>query len=298
MTRPLLILIGSAVAMFACVGLAVEDETTLFFGLRLPGSKPEIFAPGVVSSSDQVEMGCAASPDGKEFYFCRSAPSGPDIAIWVVREKDGKLSAPRVVSFSGVYRDFNPFLTPDGKHMIFYRDSFKEAKTQRGSWIVDRDGDSWGEPRYLLDEYCVSTHDFHTFYFNSEHHKAGNRDLEMRTYDKGAFSEPRYLKGSLNSEAFDAHGVISADGSLMLFDSMRPGGYDKVDMYVSFRGGDGSWSDAHNLGESINKGHRQMPSLSHDGKYIFFSSEGDIWWVSADIINQLKPPSDRSRGEK
>ena len=95
MTRLLPTIVCLIVAVFSCVGLAVEDETILFFGLRPPGSKPEIFAPGVVSSNDQVEMGCAVSPDGKEFYFCRPAPSGPDVAIWVVREKDGKLSVPR-----------------------------------------------------------------------------------------------------------------------------------------------------------------------------------------------------------
>ena len=289
MIKRLPIVIGVALAVFACAGLAVEDETILFFGFRPPGSKPEIFAPGVVSSNDHMEMGCAVSPDGKEFYFCRPTSSGPDVAIWVVREKDGRLSVPRVVSFSGVYRDFSPFVTPDGKHMIFYRDSFKSAVARRGSWIVERNGDSWGEPRYLVDEYCVTTRDFHTFYFSSEHRKAGNRDIEMRTYDKGAFSQPRYLRGGINSEAWDAHGYISADGSFMLFDSTRPGGFDSADMYVSFRGDDGSWSDGYNLGESINKGRRHMPSLSHDGKYIFFSAEGDIWWVSADIINQLKP---------
>jgi dipeptidyl aminopeptidase/acylaminoacyl peptidase len=279
---------GLGLAASACAGVAVQDETTLFLGFRPPGSKPQIFAPGVVSSNDHMEMGCAVSPDGKEFYFCRSAPSGPDVAIWVVREKDGKLSVPRVVSFSGVYRDFNPFITPDGKHMIFYRESFKNAKVRRGSWVVERNGDSWGEPRYLVDEYCVATPDFRTFYFNSEHRKAGNTDIAMRTYEKEVFSEPRDLRGSINSEAWDAHGYISPDGSFMLFDSTRPGGFDGADMYVSFRGDDGSWSHGYNLGESINKGHRHMPSLSPDGKYIFFASDGDIWWVSAAIINQLK----------
>jgi Tol biopolymer transport system component len=273
--------------MLAGSSLEADGQNTLFFGLQPPGDKPEIFAPGVVSSNDQVEMGCTISPDGKEFYFARAVPSGPDVGIWVVREENGKLSTPKVVSFSGIYRDFNPFITPDGKRMIFYRMSFEEAETRQGSWVVERSGNTWGEPRFLLDQYCVTTPDFRTFYFGSRREVA-NRNLVMRTLENGVFSEPQDLRGGINSEAWDAHGVISSDGSFMLYDSQQPGGFDKTDMYVSFRNDDGSWSDGHNLGEKINKGHRHMPCLSHDGKYIFFASEEDIWWVRADVIDQLK----------
>ena len=295
MTKPPPIIIALALAVFACAGQAVKDESVLFFGLRPPGSEPEIFAPGVVSSIDQREMGCAAYPGGKEFYFCRAAPTGSNQAIWVVREEDGKMTDPEVVSFSGVFNDVNPFVTPDGKHMIFYRMSFEEAKTRRGSWIVEREGDSWAEPRYLVDEYCVTTHDLRTFHFNfvpgvKDISKVPSeaRELGMRTLDDGEFSEPECLKGYINSPVWDAHGRISPDGSYLVYDSSRPGGFDEFDIYVSFRNPDGTWSTGHNLGEKINRGRRSQPSISRDGRYLFFCAEGDIWWVNANIINQLK----------
>ena len=75
---------------------------------------------------------------------------------------------------------------------------------------------------------------------------------------------------------------------MLVFDSARPGGYDEFDMYVSFRRPDGTWSEGHNLGEKINRGHRSMPSLSPDGKYLFFACEGDIWWADAGVIDELR----------
>ena len=295
MIRSLLTVSGLAFASLTGCDMYMGDQPSGFFGFPSPGPRIEVFAPGVVSLDNQMEMGCAVSPDGKEFYFCRAAPTGPDVAIWVVREEDGKLTEPEVASFSGVFRDFSPFVTPDGEHMIFYRDSFEEAETRRGSWIVDREGDSWGEPRYLVDEYCVTTPDLRTFYFNfapgaENTHEAPEeaRELGMRSFEDGAFSEPMSLEGDINSPMWDAHGYISSDGGLIVYDSTRSGGYDEFDMYVSFRSPDGKWSKGYNLGEKINRGHRSMPVLSADGKHLFFSAGGDIWWTSTRIIDQLR----------
>lgn len=288
MNRSLLMACLLSIVLLPDGSVEAGDRNATFFGLQPPGDTPEIFAPGVVSSKEEKEMGCAITPDGKEFYFCRAVPSGPDVGIWVVREKNGKLSTPEVVSFSGVYRDFNPFITPDGNRMIFYRMGTEGAEVRTGSWVVERAGDGWGEPRFLVEDYCVTTPDFRTFYFTTERRETTNKDLGVRSLEDGTFSEPQDLRGGINSDAWDAHGYVSSDGSFILYDSLRPGGFDRGDMYVSFRNEDGTWSDGHNLGEKINKGLRHMPVLSHDGKYIFFSSEGDIWWVSADVIPRLR----------
>ena len=67
-----------------------------FFGLQPPGDTPEIFAPGVVSSKDQLEMGCTITPDGKEFYFCATLGNHDWYGILVTRLVDGKWTEPVV----------------------------------------------------------------------------------------------------------------------------------------------------------------------------------------------------------
>lgn len=258
-------------------------------GQELPGTNPEVFAPGVVSTTDFIEMGCTWMPDGRELYFGRSETSdiSSNWAIWITREWDGEWTDPEVASFSGVYRDFAPFITPDGKHMLFFRQSAKDAEVRQGTWIVERTGDTWGEPRFFVDAYCVVTADFQTFYFTTESREVTSKDIAMMSYENGHFSEPQELSGHLNSTEWDGHGWISAEGSYMIYDSSRPGGFDNTDIYVSFRSKDGSWSEGFNLGESINKGHHHIPSLSPDGKYIFFAKNNDIYWADAKIIRRL-----------
>jgi hypothetical protein len=74
---------------------------------------------------------------------------------------------------------------------------------------------------------------------------------------------------------------------------MKPGGYGKDDLYVSFRLGDGSWGEPVNLGEGVNSEESEnRPCMTWDGNYFFFTSnrsgDRDIYWVDATIIDRLK----------
>jgi Tol biopolymer transport system component len=260
-----------------------------YVGQEPPGDEPEVFAAGIVSTDGHIEMGITCSRDGTEIYFARSETSEIDshFAIWVVQSKGGLWTKPEVASFSGVHRDFAPFLTPDGKYLLFFRESSKDAEVKRGTWFVERKGNSWGEARFLTDKYCVTTADFRTFYFTTDSERDTSRDIAMMIYTDGVFSVPRDLRGEINSDAYDAHSSISSDGSLMVFDSLRDGGFDRPDIYASVRNEDGSWSTGYNLGEKINRGHRHIASLAGDNKYLFFSSGGDIYWVDAGVLKMI-----------
>jgi predicted dienelactone hydrolase len=250
-----------------------------YLGQKPPGVTPEIFAPGIVSSSDHIEMGCSWSPDLKEFYFMRTETSelSSNCAIWHVREEDGVWTKPQVVPFSGVYRDFNPFVTRDGNHLIFFRMDNKENKTRTGSWIVDRAGSEWNEPRFFHDAYCMITNDFRTFYFSTDHSEEASRDIGQISLDNGVFSDPINLPGELNTAEFEAHEHLSPDGSYMLFDRIES-------TFVSFLHDDGTWSCGYDLSRKYH-----IPAVSPDGRYIFFESDGDIYWVNANIIEELRP---------
>jgi len=250
-----------------------------YLGQKPPGMTPEIFAPGFVSSTDFIEQGCTWSPDLKECYFSRSETSawGSNMAIWFTREVNGVWTEPRLAPFSGVYRDGRPFMTRDGKHMIFYRSSNAKNKTAQGTWVAERMGAGWSEARLFVDAYNLNTNDFKTFYFTTEKDENGNRDIGGMQYENGAFSEAMKLEGELNTKAYEAHGAISPAGDFILFDG------DKH-TFVSFRQDDGIWSRGIDLNTSY-----VMPAFSPDGKYIFFKRGNDIYWISAKIIDVLRP---------
>ena len=61
------------------------------------------------------------------------------------------------------------------------------------------------------------------------------------------------------------------------------------DLYISFKNTDGTWTESVNMGEKVNtKKHELCPFVSHDGKYLFYTSNQDIYWVSTEIIAKIK----------
>lgn len=250
-----------------------------YLGQQPPGMTPEIFAPRIVSSEDHIEMGCTWSPDLKEFYFARSKTSEliSNWSIWCVRKIDGVWTEPQVVPFSGVYRDFGPFIPPQGNCLIFIRRNNKENKTIMGSWITDRKGSTWSKPRFFHEAYDLTTKDFRTFYFSTGRSEETGQDIGQMTFDNGVFSNPVKLPGELNTPEFEAHACLSLDGTYMLFDRTKS-------TFVSFLHDDGTWSKGYDLGRKYH-----IPSISPEGKYLFFESNGDIYWVDARVIEDLKP---------
>jgi Tol biopolymer transport system component len=82
------------------------------------------------------------------------------------------------------------------------------------------------------------------------------------------------------------------DGSYVIFESQRPGGYGQSDLYISYNE-DGVWTAPLNLGPVINTTQiEDNPFVSPDGKYLFFNRrtapstmvQTDIWWVDARAV--------------
>lgn len=124
--------------------------------------------------------------------------------------------------------------------------------------------------------------------------------------DSGTFSEPLPLE-SINHKRHDGPVTISADGNTMYFssDSFREGLYEKDkqnhlklgrnNLYVATKSGE-TWSDIKPLPFNSKDYSLSNPSLSRDGKTLYFSSNMpgsiggvDIWKVSVNGGSFGKP---------
>ena len=76
-------------------------------------NEPKLFAPGVVST-EFMETSASFMPDGKTIYFTRSDITFSDNTILESKFKNGRWNKPEVASFSGVWRDSEPNVSPDG----------------------------------------------------------------------------------------------------------------------------------------------------------------------------------------
>ena len=195
-------------------------------------------------------------------------------------------------------------------------------------WVVEKTDIGWGKPRDLgplintngYENYPSVTKDETLFYFHSKKGNDQNPDVYYSKLINGKYSEPGRLGEEINSQYQEWDPFIAQDESYLIFGSVdRPGGFGGCDLYISFRKDDGTWTQAVNMGEPINtEANEFCPNVTSDGKYLFFTSrrrrleglhptdpitykekmnmvnspgngEGDIYWVNAQVIYELKP---------
>jgi hypothetical protein len=300
-----------------------------YLGQKRPGPTPEIFAPGILSLGFH-EHSIAISPDGKEIFFVAASSDFSRYLIMTTRLKSGVWTRPEVAAFSGGRNDGAPAFSPDGKRLYF---SSRRPRPASGTsaddfdiWYVERKDDSWTDPANLggpinteKNEVNPSVMSDGTIYYQRIDKLGGLVwDLYVSPWRNGTYGVPEKLPAPVNTEANEAGPCIAADGSYLLFQSNRPGGYGVMDLYITYRTKNGAWSEPVNLGDKINSPFSDWgPVLSPDGKYLFFGSfrnvqplapesreyfeymtsrlgtpspgKGTLYWVEAKIIDALRP---------
>lgn len=295
--------LGLALALAACdtphAATAPLTEPTASLTQHAPElehATPTLFAPGVISDAAE-QWRITFSANGKHAYFASSPQFFPFTRRATIYEShlanDGTWSTPVVASFSGVYSDIDPFLSPDGQRLYF--SSIRPVNgVLRGDidlWMVHRTADGWSEAVHLgpevntpdADELYPSVSADGTLYFASGPFfpQPGKHFDIYRAERTGAAFAPREALGAeVNTTpvvgdanlqaAWDFNPEISVDGHTLVFTSLRPGGYGLGDLYVSTRRGN-SWSPARNLGPSVNTVYDEYhPTLTRNRQELYF----------------------------
>ncbi|MDX5347125.1 MAG: hypothetical protein LPK19_07740, partial [Hymenobacteraceae bacterium] len=89
------------------------------------------------------------------------------------------------------------------------------------------------------------------------------------------WSEPVALPEPINSKYKETAVYFSADGDYVFFSSDRPEGLGGLDLYISMRQPDGTWSEAMNLGGHVNSFYDEdRPFIDPELNVLYFSSKG------------------------
>jgi len=328
------IVVGLALVLLICGGCAgPEMETELppvvsnpYLGEQPPGDSPVLFAPGVVSTNTR-EWSMASTSDGLELFFGVVT----DERSWILhtQEVDGVWTEVAVASFSGAYDDYDLTMSPDGDRVYFTsnRPPGDSGPVLENSdiWYVDRTDNGWGDPVHFpepinseaRDLYPSESRDGYIYFFSLRSGGFGAFDLYRVANREQGFGTPENLGASINTDENETDACISPDGDFLVFTSTREGGFGSGDLYLSFRTDDGEWTRAVNLGETVNTEHLEFcPSVSRDGKYLFFTSNRpkaqlitdtsgireelgitpsserpdiDIYWIDAGFIESFRP---------
>jgi len=120
-------------------------------------------------------------------------------------------------------------------------------------------------------------------YFSSNR-KGNQEDFYISEFTEMKWHKPYPLGPPINTNANEGSMAISADGNLIVFTACgRTDSYGGCDLFMSERVV-GGWSEPRNLGRYVNSsswdGH---PSISADGKWLYFSSDRYGGFGSRDI---------------
>lgn len=297
-----------------------------YFGEIPPRLEAKLFAPGLISTGLYEDGGLIITPDEKE-VFVRVAewPIGYYLRFF---ESDGTWNGPELASFSGNYWEGRMAAHPDGKRLFISSPRPLEgigAAKDLDFWVLDKIEGGWSEPRHItgplnseFNEIDLTFSDSGNLYF---HREGGpdHMDVFMSREVDGKFTKPEKIEIPGYQTFWEIAPMIAPDESYMVITTEgRPGPTGSLDLYVSFKNVDGSWSVPQNLGDKVNSPESdKLSSLSPDGKYMFWISDraisenwsdqkltleelqelnhapgnrrGDMYWVSTDVIEALRP---------
>jgi len=267
----------------------------LFLGQKLPESTPEIFAPGIISTVNTWDAAISFSPDGMEIFFTRREDiQGTENRIMYSELVNGVWSKPKLAPFARDITEYESFISPDGKKIFYNSDRSKpnSPKAVGGIWYSEKTPKGWSEGKYLTEKINKGWIMFVTAAMNNNlYFTAGfNRKFGIykSEFKNGAYQEPEFLPNEINYLR-GAHPFIAPDESYLIFDA-QPDGMGKSQLFISFKDKNGNWMKAIKFDETINKTYTEnIPNVSPDGKYFFFHRNNDIYWVSAEIIEDLRP---------
>lgn len=276
-----------------------SDPKGLYLGQTPPGKSPQIFAPGLVSN--MAVVGCTFSPDGQEFYFSRFISNSNRIMI--TKNTESGWTEPVLAGFNKDFFGGPPFISPDGIKFIWravrpFPANWPGVKPKPGSreeavyWNMRKTETGWKNPEpFLLPVpdnsrlHGISmTMDgtIYTCYTN----------IIVRILRRGQkFLEPEIvLKGY--SGAYPA--VAPNENFLVFTKQGKP-----RQLMVIFKNEDSSWSEPKSLGTKINlKGMNGYPYISYDGKYLFYTVNHKIYWISTEVIKDLQERIIRTAGNR
>ena len=291
---PIRHLAGWLVAVVAVASCARPVRELDYLDQSPPGTTPERFAPGIVST-EKPELNAVFTPDGTEFYF--AVNRGPMAwTIMTLRREGDRWNEPAVASFSGVYSDVDLFITADGARLYFCSNrpasGTDDAKADFDIWVVEREGGGWSEPRRLDAPVNSNASEFYpsltregVLYFQSMRPGGEGPDLYRAQPAGDGFSNVERIDPPVNSPGFESDPFIAPDGSFLVFSRVDPAGRTRGDLFVTRRGPDGAWGPPEDLGPAVNTdGHENCPMLSPDGQYLFFTRDGDVYWVDARVM--------------
>jgi hypothetical protein len=203
---------------------------------------------GPTVNSPNFDGGPSIAADGLSLYFFSTRPGGFGAGdLWVTTRAtvDDSWNSPNILEaiVNSAFDEYAPCISADGLELYFTSDR-PGGSGNWDLWVTTRTttDDNWGEPVNLGSKINTSAQDnwpgispdgLVLFFGSNRSGGVGSWDLYMarRATTKDPWGTPINLGSGVNSTTWETGPKVSPDGSMLCFQSPRPGGFGSVDIW-------------------------------------------------------------------
>jgi OmpA-OmpF porin, OOP family len=206
-------------------------------------------------------------------------------------------------SFRGVntsYDELNPVLSHDGRTLFFtianHPSNIGGKRDPGDIWFTAWAGDKWSEPQHAgphindraYNAVAGISMDGNEIFLLSHYDPAGNsartQGISVSKKTAAGWAPPQNIViPYFQNKSPLLSGTLSPDQKIFIFSAETYGTHGVDDLYLTINE-NGKWSEPKNLGNLINTQFQELtPSLSRDGKTLYFSSNGRRGFGSFDV---------------
>jgi L-ascorbate metabolism protein UlaG (beta-lactamase superfamily)/precorrin-6B methylase 2 len=283
-----------------------REEKQNFFGQTPPGPEPVKFLPEILTSEKHPHGQLAFSSDGQDIFWSAMLRDGPEQTIFHSAFDGKTLSRPDVAPFAAASGNGGPAFSADGQRLFFNAmllPAGDSSKPRTAICYIERSGSGWTKPRpieatvdTLMTKGQVTVARSGNVYFSGRVLTEKMPGIYLCRYSDGTYWPPEKLGGPLGSVALLVDPWIDPDERFLLVSCPGQDGPPMLtDIGISYRQADGSWSQPVRLGGSVNTpAFERFPSLSPDGRYLFFirslsqqfvGDQAHFYWVDASVLD-------------
>jgi len=231
----------------------------------------------------------AMTTNHDELYFTVQSYKKEYSFIAYIKKINNKWTKPAVVSFSGMYKDLEPFLSPNGLQLFFASNRIdnqsKEIKKDIDIWYVERASlqANWSKPKNVgtaintkANEYYPSVTQKGDLFFTAAYKDAkGKEDIYVSRFVNGVYTKPVSLGSGVNSEKYEFNAFVAPDESFIVYTSYgRKDDLGRGDLYISYKDENNSWLPAKHLEAPINSANIDYcPFVDVKTNTLYFTSE-------------------------
>ena len=216
---------------------------------------------------------------------------GPDNSyggfdLWMTKQNgDGSWTTPVNLgrNVNTAVRELSPSVSQDGKLLYFAAKDRPDGIGDEDIYVCERHGDlKFGPAKNVGRGVNTSWEDLgpcplpdgKTLIFSRNDPKQRSHDLAISVLIDGAWLDAIGIGRPLATPGQERFPSITADGKVLFFCADWRGGRGRYDIWQSYRDDHGNWSEAINLGPTVNsKDAEYSPAISPDGERLFFSSQ-------------------------